>query len=156
YPLVCCMRPIVRIGNEIRTARIKSADLGSRALQGHVRTVIDSERSSRCEVCNRIHLPPREQRFGKRRSACCEWNLIAAAKDKPVARIEERRAVLRLQVEGILRQIVLARNQSRCGARNVERRDIVEGLRIGIRTKKRKTVIEAARERQLSGMICGV
>src|SRR5713226_2319094 len=58
HPLIRGVRSGVRIGNQIRTARIEAADLGRLALERYIGAVVDREGRSGGETTDAVELPP--------------------------------------------------------------------------------------------------
>jgi len=78
------------------------------------------------------------------------------AQHEAMASVEHGGAALSSQVEGVLRQVILARNGLRRRSGDVERRDVIDGVRPSIRREERETVPEALTQAGFKGVITGI
>src|SRR5882757_6380969 len=102
------MQSPVWIIDQIRPAGKVAGDGWRACLQRYVRAVVDRVRCCAIRGCNRIELPSIQQKLRHAGSVVREWNLPDRTGDEPVARVEERWTVFALQVEGVLREIILS------------------------------------------------
>jgi hypothetical protein len=70
--------------------------------------------------------------------------------------IEHRPAALGREIKRILRQVIFSGNRLRRRAGNVERRNIIDGMRPRVGGKERQPVAEAFAQAGFQGVIAGV
>ena len=73
-----------------------------------------------------------------------------------VTRVKHRAPAFRSQIKRILRQVVFSRHLLRCRPRNVERRDVVDRLRVRVRREKRHPVAEALAQARFQSVVDGI
>ena len=123
------VQAIVRIAYQVRTLCRKTRDLRRAALGRHVIRIEHGERRAAHQRDNSAKLPSSEGLLVPLVAAHPERKVPHIAEDEAMARIEHREPALRRQVEGVLRQVVLARDRFRGRAGHVERRRVIDGFR---------------------------
>src|ERR1700675_1803217 len=141
-PLRWGMRPGVRIPNNIGPVAGESGNLRRLPLQRNVVRVEYGERSPAHGGYNPVQLPvaqnvpvPVTRMLQKRKAPLITQH-------EAMAGIEHGPAAFRREIEWILRQIIFSGHWLRCRARDVERGNVIDGMRPGIRSEERKSVTE--------------
>ena len=78
------------------------------------------------------------------------------ADHEPIPRVEHGPAVFRGEIKRVLRQVILARDALRSRAGDVERRNVVKGLRISVRSKERQPMAETLLQTRLQCVVTGI
>ena len=82
HPLVWCMRSVVGIRNQVRTAGIESADFRRAALQRYVCAVVDGKRSAGGQAGDGVELPSVHHQIRGAGRILPTWQSIRSAKDE--------------------------------------------------------------------------
>src|SRR6202047_5430112 len=155
-PLCGGMRPGIRIPNHIGPIAGKSRNLRRLPLQRNVVGIEYRERSAAHGGYNSVQLPvaqnvpiPATRMLQKRKAPLITQH-------EAMAGIEHGPAAFRSEIKRLRAKFISSRHWLRCRARDVERGNVVDGVRPGIGSEERKSVTETLSQAGFQSVIAGI
>ena len=155
-PFLRRARTRVWVANQIGAVRGKAGDFRRLPLQRNIIRVEYRERAAAHSGHDSVQLPVAKNVTIPASGVLQERKDPLITQYETMVGIEHGSAALRRKIKGILRQIIFSGNWLRRRPRNVEGRNIIDGVRPRVGREERQAVVEAFSQAGFKGVIAGV
>src|SRR5581483_10020791 len=155
-PLLHAVRSGIGIADDVGPIGGESSNLGRAALYRRIGGVENGVRCAAHQRGDSIHLPASESMLVPGLRVIPEGQTPLVAEDQPVAGIKHRAPALGREIERILCEVIFAGDWLGSRSGDIQRRDIVNRLGVGIRGKEGEPMPESLAQAAFQGVVRGV